>query len=281
MFVSHSIDSCRPKRFGDVSSREFYPQEILVARGPTVRQRKILETLHDDGSVGVEDLADLLDVSNMTIRRDLTTLETNGYLVRTHGGAVKSHAIDAMFSFERRLHRNRRRKERICEAAAGFVRPGSIMFIDCGTTLFRLARFIRGIENLRIVTNSLPIVSELSSDSGVLLTLTGGDLVFERKALYGRIAEETLRSIHADLAFIGADGVSSAGGLTSFDDKEGGISRSMAESADRVVLLCDSSKIGHTSYYRFGSLSLADVLVTDSSETPAELDTYGLEVVKT
>lgn len=240
--------------------------------GPTIRQRKILEALHDDGLVEVEELARTFDVSLMTIRRDLATLESGGYLVRTHGGAVKSSAIDAMFSFERRIHRHRKEKERICREAARLVNPGDVIFIDCGTTLFRLARFLKGIEPLRIITNSLPIVSELSTDDSVLVTLTGGDLVPDRKALYGRVAEEMIGSVHADKAFIGADGVAASSGLTSYDEKEAGISSRMAESADQVFLLCDSSKIGNTSYYRFGSLDLVDVLITDASNVAARLE---------
>ena len=251
-----------------------------MARGPTIRQKKILETLHDDGSVGVDELSRLLQVSSMTIRRDLSYLESSGYLVRTHGGAIKSQAIDGMFSFERRLHRNRNTKERICAAAAEFVTPASVIFIDCGTTLFRLAGFLRSVDRLRIVTNSLPVVSELGGESGVHLTLTGGNYVPERKALYGRVAEEVLTSVHADLAFIGADGVSSERGLTSFDEKEGAISRSMANASDRVFLLCDSSKIGYSSFYRFGPLTLANAIITDSENDVFPAEVSGIDVIR-
>ncbi len=218
----------------------------------------------------------------MTIRRDLSCLEAGGLLVRTHGGAVKSAAIDALFGFEQRINRNRDRKERICRIAARFVEPGDIVFIDCGTTLYRLARFIRSVPNLRVITNSLPLLSELGNERSIRLTLVGGDLVAERKALYGRMAEAAIRSVHADKAFIGADGVSANGGLTSFDEKEGGISGGMAAAADRVFLLCDSSKVGHTSYYRYGPLSTANVLITDrrpDDETVRAFDRQHLEII--
>ena len=234
-----------------------------VSRNSVVRRRNILETLNSDGYVEVEKLAGGLGVSTMTIRRDLTDLETGGYLVRTHGGAVKSAAIDAMFTFDSRINRNRVHKEAICLAAAAFVEPGDTIFIDCGTTLYRLARYIRDIRNVRIVTNSLPLLTEIAGNSSVRITLTGGDLVRERKALYGRIAESMIASVHADKAFIGADGVCVERGLTSYDEKEAGISRGMAESADSVFLLCDSSKLGHSSFYRFGPVTSVDTLVTD------------------
>ena len=232
--------------------------------GQEYRIRQILDDLHDGGTVSVQGLADRLKVSPMTVRRDLSDLETRGYLVRTHGGAVKSPVVDTLFSFDRRLHRNENAKESICRLAAEFVSDNDTVFIDCGTTLFRLCSHIRGRRNVRVVTNSLPVVAELADDTSMRVTLIGGDLVHERKALYGSAAGAMIEGVHAHKAFIGADGVSVSGGLSSYDEQEGAISAGMAARSDEVFLLIDSSKLERSSYHRFGDLSIVDHLITDS-----------------
>ncbi len=248
----------------------------------TRRKRYILETLHKDGYVGVVDLARSFDVSGMTVRRDLTELENDGLLVRTHGGAVKSSTVDHIFSFDSRVNRNSERKEELCRAASCFVCDHDTIFVDCGTTLYRLSRYLKARRGVRVITNSLPMMSELSGNEELTVTVTGGDLVRDRRALYGRIAESMIATVHADKAFIGADGVSIAGGLSSYDEQEGAISRSMAKKSDTVYLLCDSSKIEHDSYYTYGKLSLLDYLITDMEFSREIIRTYrreGIEII--
>ena len=228
------------------------------------RHKHILDTLQRGQFVAVQDLVQRLEVSPMTIRRDLAELEEQGYLIRKHGGAVKSEAIERMFSFSRRLERAAEQKEEICRLAARFVEDGEVIFVDCGTTLFRLCRHILSRRGVRVITNSLPVVSELLPHAHVRVSLVGGELVGERQATYGQAAERAIGEYHADKAFIGADGLSLAKGLSSYDEQEAGVTRRMAEHADRVFLLCDSSKIEKDSYFRFAPLSLFDVLVTDS-----------------
>lgn len=246
------------------------------------RMRHILEALDREECVEVGSLVESLAVSHMTVRRDLAELERRGYLIRRYGGAVKSEAVESLFSFSRRLERAAGQKERICRAAAGMVADGEVVFIDCGTTLSRLAAHLRGRRRLTVVTNSLPVVSELIDRPAIRLNLVGGEVVGERRAVYGAAAERAIGEHHADKAFIGADGLSLAGGLSSYDEKEAGVTRRMAESAERVYLLCDSSKLERDSYYRFAPLSLFDVLITDRDAPRSILDSYrkrGIEVI--
>lgn len=253
--------------------------------GPVARARRlkhILHTLDKKDFVRVSDLVERLEVSPMTIRRDLGDLERRGLLVRTHGGAMKSEVIASLFSFERRLERNGAAKEAICSAAARFVADGDILFVDCGTTLFRLARHLRGKRNLRVITNSLPVVAELLHAPGVRVSLVGGEVVGERQAVYGAAAERAIGEYHADKAFIGADGLSLKNGLSSYDEQEAGVTRRLAENSDRVFLLCDSSKLERDSYVRFAPLSLFQVLITDHRLERALRDRYrrqGIEIV--
>lgn len=238
------------------------------------RIKYILAALDREGSVSVENLSRNLDVSQMTVRRDLSTLEYKGYLIRKYGRAVKSEVLENLFSFEKRKEKNSAKKEEVCKLGADKIEEGDTVFIDCGTTLFRLCRHIIGYRRLRVITNSLPVVSELLPYGHIQVTLVGGELVHERKAVYGRIAEKTLSELHARKAFIGTDGISIKNGLSSYDEKEGNISRIMAENAETVFLLCDSSKVECNSYVRTGPLELIDYLITDTDIDSVILNLY-------
>lgn len=246
------------------------------------RVQYILEALDRRDFVRVSELVKRLEVSHMTVRRDLAELEDKGLLVRSYGGAMKGEVIESLFSFARRLERNRAQKEAICRAASRFVRDGEVLFIDCGSTLFRLCHHLKGRKNLRVITTSLPVVAELIHQANIRVSLAGGEVVGERQAVYGAAAERQIGEYHADKAFIGADGLSLKNGLSSYDEQEAGVTRRMAESADRVYLLCDSSKIERDSYVRFAPLSLFQVLITDRRLPPPVRERYrkqGIEVI--
>jgi DeoR family fructose operon transcriptional repressor len=246
------------------------------------RVQYILEALDRQEFVRVNDLVERLAVSPMTVRRDLSELESKRLLVRAHGGAMKGEAIESLFSFARRLERNSEQKEAVCRAASRFVQDGDILFIDCGTTLFHLCHHLKARKNLRVITTSLPVVAELIHQANIRVSLVGGEVVGERQAVYGAAAERRIGEYHADKAFIGADGLSLKNGLSSYDEQEAGVTRRMAENADRVYLLCDSSKIERDSYVRFAPLGLFQVLITDRRLSRAVRDRYrkqGIEVI--
>ncbi len=238
------------------------------------RKSYILKKLDERDFLNVTELSEYFKVSPMTIRRDLSELESRGYLIRKYGGAVKSDAVDNLFSFNKRLEENSSQKETICKIASGFIEDGDVIFIDCGTTLFRLSHYIGKKARLRVITNSLPVVSELINFPNIKLTFIGGDIVDERKASYGAMAEQLIGEYHADKAFIGADGVSLNKGLSSYDEKEARITLKMAENSDKVFLLCDSSKIEKDSFYRFAPISLVNVLITEKDISKAETARY-------
>lgn len=247
------------------------------------RSRRILEMFDEREFVSVGDIMRALDVSHMTVRRDLDNLEEKGLLVRKYGGAVRSVATTNLFSFDRRVNANRSKKEAVCRVGARFIEDGDTIFIDCGTTLFRLSHYIVAHRNLRVITNSLPVVAELISCPQIKVSFVGGEIDPERKASYGPKTELAIGEYHADKAFIGADGVSIANGLSSYDEKEGNITRRMAENADMVLLLCDSSKVENDSYSRFAPLALVTYLVTDrglSPEVGKQYKTHGVMVVE-
>jgi DeoR family fructose operon transcriptional repressor len=249
----------------------------------SARERFILQHLEKHGIVNINELMDFCQVSEITIRRDLTSMERNGQVIRTHGGAMLNDAIDHVFSFSRRADRKKARKIAISKCAADFVRDFETICIDCGTTLFRMCDFIQNRRGLKVITNSIPVASELIKYPDIKVYLAGGEVFSDRRAIYGPTARENILSYHADKAFIGTDGISLKKGLSSHDENEASITRSMAEISDKVFLLCDSSKIEKDSFYTFGSLSLFDSLITDRNLTESVFQNYkekGIDVIK-
>jgi len=245
------------------------------------RKKYILKQLEMNDKVTLKELSRRFDVSEMTIRRDFNELEMQGLLIRKYGGAVKSEAAESLFSFNKRVESNRKQKQLLCRIAEGYIDDGDIIFIDCGTTLFRLAGMVRN-RKIRVITNSLPVVSELMGSPTVKLTLVGGTIDSDRQASYGSIAEAAIREFSADKAFIGTDGISLLHGLSSYDEKEALITRTMAEHSRQVFLLCDSSKIERDSYFRYAPVTLVHYLITDKLRNESLIQQYkeqGIQIV--
>ena len=182
-------------------------------------------------------------VSQITARRDLEELAQKGLIVRTHGGAMKAESMSNLFSFVRRMDSRLEKKTDISKYAAQYIKNNDTIFLDCGTTIFNMCQFINGKKNLKVITNSLSIASELSHFPDIKVVMIGGDILPERRAAYGPTACKQIQKYHADIAFIGTNGLSIKDGLSSYDDYEAQIVIAMAEASDIVYLLCDSSKI--------------------------------------
>jgi len=249
---------------------------------PELRREFIVNTLNENGIVYTQEIVKNCNVSEITIRRDLTELESKGLLIRTHGGAVKSKATDMLFNYDLKINQNRQKKEAICQLATNYIEEGDIIFIDCGTTLSLFTKYITKFNSLTVITTSLPVISELMKYPNIRLSLIGGEIDVERQATYGTIAENTTGNYHANKAFIGADGISLKKGLSSYDEKEGAISQKMIENSDEVFLLCDSSKIEKNSFVKFASINRIHHLITDKSIPPEQMKMYqdaGVDVI--
>jgi DeoR family fructose operon transcriptional repressor len=227
------------------------------------RKRFILNRLEKEGTVSIQEIAKQCGISDVTARRDLVSIESQGLLSRIHGGAVRTRSADSMFSYDKKALHNRDKKIRISGAAAACIQENDSIYIDCGTTVYHLSRYIKGFSRLSVITNSLPVVSELIFHSGIRIYLLGGELDNERRAMYGPMSENMIRYYRARKAFIGAGGVSLADGLSAGNEREASITRMMAEAADTVYLLCDSSKIEKNAFVHYAPLEMVDYLVTD------------------
>ena len=249
---------------------------------PELRKELILNTVNEVGFVQTQEIMKQCNVSEITIRRDLAELESKGLLSRTYRGAVKTKVTDTLFTYDLKMNQNRQNKESICRIAANFIDESDIIFIDCGTTLSLITKYVTKFNVLTVITTSLPVVSELINYPNIRLSLIGGEIDSERQGLYGHIAEKNIGMYHANKAFIGADGISLTRGLSSYDEKEGAITLRMIENSDEVFLLCDSSKIEKNSFVKFASISDIHHLITDKQITPDHLRMYqhtGIEIV--
>jgi|SRR5665647_69040 len=239
-----------------------------------LRKKLILKLLEQNEEVSIQEIVLRCEISEITVRRDLTFLEKKGLLKRTHGGAVRNTIVTELFGFDNRSRDRRNQKMEICKLAASFIEENDTIYMDCGTTVYYLSLLLPRFKNLRVITNSLPVVSQLMPHPHIKVYLIGGELDTSRKALYGPMTENLLSRYKADKAFIGAAGVSLLQGLSSNHEKEASVTLKMAEAADKVYLLCDSSKIENISYFNYSSLSLLDYLITDKKISPTLLEMY-------
>lgn len=225
------------------------------------RKKKILTALEEAGSLTVFELAGILDSSPATIRRDLGDMAEEGLLIRTHGGAMKIEN-PKLTGFSEKSAQNNPFKELIAEKAAAYVHDGDTIFLDCGSTVFQMCRFLKQ-KSIRVITNSLPVLSELIDVPSIQINLIGGELNKARKAIHGDRAIQHINGYHADKAFIGVDGLSAQNGLTAHSEHESTITDAFIRNAGKIMLLCDASKIGKDSYVKFADPAAIQVLITD------------------
>ncbi|WP_374653621.1 DeoR/GlpR family DNA-binding transcription regulator [Dongia sp.] len=243
-------------------------QPAAARTSVAIRDGLLRDFVERRGFAAVSEIASELGVSEITVRRDLTRLESQGLLVRTHGGALAGKGVgtEAFDSdeptFEARRRRNADAKARIGVAAAGLVRPGATIGIDVGTTTLELARHLVPRADIKIFTNNVRAAT-LLADGPANVYLPGGQLRAKELSVYGSIAIAQLRHYWFDQVFIGFSGLTDQG-LFDYSLEDTEIKRVYIERAVQTVALCDSSKFGRLSMARVGTLEEVDTLITDA-----------------
>lgn len=209
-------------------------------------------------------LAEQLSVSAETIRRDLTALERQGLLKRTHGGAIPIQRLGFDPVLVTRASQMVEEKTRIGKAAADFLPTEGSILLDGGSTTAVLADAIPDECSLTVLTSALPIAVSLSAKANLTVLMPGGAIRNRSMCLVGPWAVRDLGDVRVDTAFIGTNGLSAERGLSTADQLEAVTKQAMVTAARRVVVLCDHSKIGVDDFFRFASLSDVDVIITDS-----------------
>ncbi|MEI8309247.1 MAG: DeoR/GlpR family DNA-binding transcription regulator [Verrucomicrobiota bacterium] len=232
------------------------------------RHSQILQSLRKKGHCSVEELCLKFAVSDMTIRRDLHTLENSGHVLRTHGGAALAERVAFEFGFLERSMAHRAAKRAIAAAAFAELGRAKTILVDSGTTTLALAEHLRGSTGLTVITTSLPIASALQFSEGVDLILLGGLLRRQSPDLSGPLTESNLESLHADVAFIGADAIDRHGRAYNESLPVARMLEKMTAASDRFYIMADSSKFGRKALAGFGNKRQPAGLITDSGLSP-------------
>jgi DeoR family transcriptional regulator, fructose operon transcriptional repressor len=247
------------------------------------RQQAILDLARSAGRVDVVSLASRFDVTPETIRRDLTTLERQRLLRRTHGGAVPVERLDFEPGLADRESRLVDEKRRIARAALAELPAEGTVLLDAGTSTAALARLIPEDRELTVVTNGLTVAVTLIAHPNITVHVLGGRVRGRTMATVDDWAKRALSEVFVDVAFVGTNGLSVARGLTTPDLAEAAVKSAMIASARRTVVLADHTKWETDHFARFGDLADVDVLITDTAVDPdlvAEVESAGPKVVQ-
>ncbi|MCD8117679.1 MAG: DeoR/GlpR family DNA-binding transcription regulator [Oscillospiraceae bacterium] len=246
------------------------------------RRNQILEMLRRDDRVLVGPLAELFDVSEETIRRDLANLEQMGVATKCYGGATLVDNRNAP-PFKVRKKLNVEEKRTVAALVAQMVEDGDFLMLDDSSTSYFVARALHGKKRLTIVTNSIEIILDLSGvRQDWTVISTGGNLDQDVFAFFGRQAEETIRSFHVDKAIISCSGVDRNGRFTEAGIENANIKRAMMDSSRQVILAIDSHKFDNTAFLTVGEIGKLSAIVTDTSPAqgwPEFLEEQGVELI--
>jgi len=245
------------------------------------RRRRICELLREQGRVTVDALATRFGTSLVTVRADLTALESAGALMRTHGGALSVEETDEPLNVKQLQHHAE--KVRIAEAACGLIRDGETLILDSGTTTAEIARRIRklDIRSINVVTNALNIAALLIDVPAVRLIMPGGILRRESNSLSGHMAEAALANLQADRLYLGADGVDPEIGVMTPHLAEAELNAKMIRISRQVVVVADSSKLMRRNISLIAKTEQLHLLITDRAAPPEaveQLRQRGVEV---
>lgn len=248
---------------------------------PFERRRQIADLVEESGALRIGELAFRFGVTDETIRRDLSTLEEEGFLTRQHGGAL-STGMSVETPYRRRAREQNPAKEAIARAAAEFVHDGSTIIVDSGTTMQSLVDLLRTKHDLVVITNGVSHVPDLLANPSTTVVITGGSVRRASLGAVGDLAVATLQTLRADHTFLATHGFSADAGVTYPSFEEVAVKRAMIQAGVEVTLLADGAKCGRTSMVRVASLQAFDRVITSSpipDEELAKIRRLGVEVM--
>ena len=245
------------------------------------RRRRILAWMQEEGSARVRDLAGAFSVSEVTIRQDLEQLESEGHVVREHGGAYLKSVPQQVRAMALHHLGNMPAKRRIGKAAAQLIGDGETIILDSGSTTTEIAANLLEHQNLNVITNALNIALSLGALPSITVHMPGGQFKAPTLSLSGEKSADYFDGIFAEKLFLATAAVSFDAGLTFPSLADLHVKRAMIKSAARVYLAADSSKIGRTSFSSLGGIELIHGLITDEGirdEDKAAFERAGIEV---
>jgi len=245
------------------------------------RRQRLIALVEARGSARLEELSAALGVSQATVRRDLSTAAAAGRLRRVHGGAVTVEQRLDEPHFDAKAGTAAAEKERIAAAAVLLLSPTDTVYLDSGSTVLAAARLLHRWDRLTVVTNSLPVATELVG-RGPRVIVVGGELRATSRAIVGPLTRHLLDDLRVDRALMGTYALSLDDGLTTTDPSEAYTKELVMSRAGEVILLADSTKLRTRSFVGSGRIGDVDVLVTDAgidAKTAAALARRGVRVI--
>ena len=249
---------------------------------PAERRQIILGMIAEKSVVSIAELIDRLNVSHMTIRRDLQKLEQQGAVTLVSGGVQLSGRVAHEPSHQMKTALAMKQKTAIGKLAASLIQPGSCIYLDAGTTTLALARAILDRNDLQVVTNDFEITQLLIDASQCGVIHTGGTLCRENRSCVGESAARTLRHLAIDTAFISASGWDSRGIFTP-DENKVTVKETVSQVSARSILLCDSSKYNQVATFMALPLTRFTTIITDrhlSDAAASHIARHACEVLR-
>jgi DeoR family fructose operon transcriptional repressor len=246
------------------------------------RHQAILDQARSNGRVDVRELAELLQVTPETIRRDLTTLERRGLVRRAHGGAIPVERITMTPALSDRGEILAAEKVAIATAALEELPDGGSIIIDAGTTTIKLAELLPIDRQLTVVTHSIAVAAALADRENIELHVLGGTVRAASRAAVGTWTHQMVSMVNVDVAFLSVNGITPERGLTTHNIAEAAVKSAMIKAARRSIVLADHSKFGREEFGRIAPLAAIDTIITDAAvnrDLLAEVEAAGPDVV--
>ena len=238
---------------------------------------EILDWIREDGRARVRDMSRILTVTDVTIRQDLEMLEQMGHVQREHGGAFLKDIGSFVKTGQVLNQINIEEKKEIAHKAVALINEGDCIILDSGSTTTEIARLLFEFHNLTVITNSLNIALILGENPAINLIVSGGEFKAPTLSLTGQMAADCFKGVHVNKLFLATAGISADFKLTYPSLSDLMVKMAMIESAEKIYLVADSSKIGKSAFACLGPVALVNALITDSNITEENFEMLKLQ----
>jgi DeoR family transcriptional regulator, L-fucose operon activator len=246
------------------------------------RKRRILEILHETGTIRTMEVAEALGVTDETVRKDFESLEKTGRLIRTHGGASRPQQIRDERPFTERQAVRREEKRVIARLAAARIQPNETIFLDASSTALTLTEFLPDVP-LTILTNALNVFTALADRPNLELISTGGYFDAKSRSFFGLTAEKALLRYNIHRMLFSGNGIHLTRGISESNARQAAFKERVVANAEEVIFLADHTKFGEKSAFFFTEISDLTCVITDKATDMEFLDGLreaGVEVVQ-
>ena len=240
------------------------------------RQSEILASVRSSGACSIIELANQLNVSDETIRRNIKPLVHQGLVEKVHGGIILSQKQEPEPPFEKRMNERVQAKQVISTLVAGIIKDGDSIMLDTGSTTAYVARALSGHRNLSVVTNCTEIARTLAREASNRVHLCGGALRSDDCATFGSSAIDFVRQFHVNYAILSIGGVTADGGFMDYHLEEAEFSRAVIAQAKKTIVVADHSKFGNPNFIRVCDFDEVDMVVVERTPS-AEIESALLE----